>query len=64
MRHFVYFSNEAATSGNFNTDDLMKAGRMDIAVHFVINTFFLSHSLRDDVVLHLVFYGFYLSCYP
>ncbi len=57
MREFVYFSNEAATSGNFDTNDLMKAGRMDIAVHFIINTFFLSHSLRDDVNLHLVFYG-------
>ena len=30
---------------------------MDIAVHFIINSFFLSHSLRDDVRLHLIFYG-------
>lgn len=57
MRHFVYFSSEALTSGNFPLDDLMKAGRMDIAVHFIINAFFLSHSLRNDVKLHLVFYG-------
>ena len=57
MRHFVYFSGEAATSGNFSFDDLMIAGRMDIAVHFIINAFFLSHSLRDDVKLHLIFYG-------
>lgn len=35
----------------------MKAGRMDIAMHVVINAFFLSHAMRDDVVLHLVFYG-------
>lgn len=57
MRHFVYFSGEAATFGNFDVNDLMKAGRMDIAVHFIINSFFLSHNLRDDVKLHLVFYG-------
>ena len=57
MRHFVYFSGEAVTSGNFDVNELMKAGRMDIAVHFIINAFFLSHSLRDDVKLHLVFYG-------
>ena len=57
MRHFVYFSSEARTSGNFDRDDLMKAGRMDIAVHIIINAFFLSHKLRDDVKLHLVFYG-------
>jgi len=57
MRTFVYFSSTARTSGNFSLDDLMKAGRMDIAMHVIINAFFLSHSLRDDVVLHLVFYG-------
>ncbi|MBM3233547.1 hypothetical protein FJZ19_00460 [Candidatus Pacearchaeota archaeon] len=55
MREFIYFSSKARTSGNF--DDLMKAGRMDIALHVVINAFFLSHKLRDDTKLHLVFYG-------
>jgi len=55
MREFIYFSSKAHTSGNF--DDLMKAGRMDIAIHFIINSFFLSNNLRDDVKLHLIFYG-------
>ncbi len=57
MRHFVYFSKTAQTSGNFRTDNLMKAGRMDIAIHTLINAFFLSHKLREDVIVHLVFYG-------
>ena len=57
MRTFVYFSSTARTSGNFPMDRLMDAGRMDIAMHVIINAFFLSHSLRNDVVLHLVFYG-------
>ena len=57
MRHFVYFSSTARTSGNFDINDLMKSGRMDIAIHVIINAFFLSHKLRDDVKLHLVFYG-------
>lgn len=57
MRTFVYFSQSASTSGAFSPDRLMDAGRMDIAVHVIINAFFLSHKLRDDVVLHLVFYG-------
>jgi tRNA pseudouridine-54 N-methylase len=57
MRTFVYFSSTAKTSGNFPVDRLMDAGRMDIAIHVIINAFFLSHFLRDDVVLHLVFYG-------
>ena len=55
MRHFIYFSRHAQTSGNFS--DLMKAGRMDIAIHAVIAAIFLSHGVREDVKIHLVFYG-------
>ncbi|MEM3074607.1 MAG: tRNA (pseudouridine(54)-N(1))-methyltransferase TrmY [Candidatus Pacearchaeota archaeon] len=57
MREFVYFSSSARTSGNFSTDDLMSAGRMDIVIHVIINAFFLSHKLRNDVKLHLIFNG-------
>ncbi len=57
MRTFVYFSGTARTSGNFDVKNLMKAGRMDIVMHTIINAFFLSHKLREDVKLHLVFYG-------
>lgn len=57
MRTFLYFSSQARTSGNFDVNNLMDAGRMDIAIHVIINSFFLSHALRDDVVLHLIFYG-------
>jgi len=55
MRTFVYFSSKARTSGNW--EDLMKAGRMDIVCHVVINSFYISNAMRDDVKLHLVFYG-------
>ncbi|MBS3085147.1 hypothetical protein J4225_00485 [Candidatus Pacearchaeota archaeon] len=55
MRHFIYFSGKAVTTGNFK--DLMKAGRMDIAIHVIIASFFLSHDVRKDTKLHLVFYG-------
>jgi len=63
MRHFIYFSSSAATSGNAlskyseNGGDLMKAGRMDIAIHSFIQGVFLSHALRENVVFHFVFYG-------
>lgn len=57
MRHIVYFSGRAQTSGNFRTDELMKAGRMDIAIHAIINSFFISRKVREDVKVHLVFYG-------
>lgn len=57
MRHFVYFSRHARTSGNFDTRDLMKAGRMDIVCNVIIHSFFISNAVRENVVLHLVFYG-------
>ncbi|MBX4196894.1 hypothetical protein KW805_04875 [Candidatus Pacearchaeota archaeon] len=56
MREFIYYSRSAPTSGNFG-DDLMKAGRIDIAIHTVIAAFFLSHKIRTDTTLHLIFAG-------
>lgn len=58
MRQFVYFSSSAQTSGKaLSKKNLMEAGRMDIVMHVIIHAFFLSNKLRDDVKLHLVFYG-------
>ena len=57
MKHFIYFSKRARTSGNFSTSDLMKAGRMDIAIHSFIQAIYLSKSFRRDVKFHFVFYG-------
>lgn len=55
MREFIYFSSSAPTTGNF-PQDLREAGRLDIACHFIINAFFVSHATRK-AKLHLVFYG-------
>jgi len=55
MRTFIYFSGRARTSGNW--DDLMQAGRMDIVCNVIIHTFFISNAMREDVKLHLIFYG-------
>ncbi|MFH1326702.1 MAG: hypothetical protein ABIH59_01080 [archaeon] len=57
MKHIIYFSKSAKTTGNFNTKELMKAGRMDIACQIVIMSFFVSHHIRPDVKLHLIFTG-------
>jgi tRNA pseudouridine-54 N-methylase len=57
MREFIYYSSKARTSGNFNLDNLMKAGRMDIVCNVIISVFFLSHKLREKVHLHLIFCG-------
>lgn len=55
MRSFVYFSRNAWTTGNFK--DLMNAGRIDIACHIIIHSFFVSNAKRDSISLHLFFYG-------
>lgn len=57
MREFIYYSRSAPTSGKAIGDDLMQAGRLDIAIHTLIAAFFLSHKLRSDVRLHLIFTG-------
>jgi len=57
MREFIYYSKNAVTSGSFIKEDLMKAGRMDIACQMVIMSFFVSKHMRDDVKLHFVFDG-------
>lgn len=57
MAEFIYYSKNAVTAGNFIKDNLMDAGRMDIAINVLISTFFLSHDIRKDVKLHLIFDG-------
>lgn len=61
MRHIIYFSKNAATSGKalskHSEGGLMRAGRMDIAIHSFIQGVFLSHDFRKDIKFHFVFYG-------
>lgn len=57
MREFIYYSRTAPTAGHKIKEDLMKSGRLDIAIHSVIASFFLSHKMRTDVKLHLLFAG-------
>ena len=57
VREFIYYSKNAITTGKFDLSNLMKAGRMDIACNVIIATFFLSHDMRKDVKLHMIFDG-------
>ncbi len=57
MREFIYYSRTAPTAGNYIKEDLQKSGRIDIAVHTVIAAFFLSHKIRSDTKLRLLFAG-------
>jgi len=56
MKHFIYFSQNAVTSGKaLSQGNLMKAGRMDIAIHSFIQGLFLSHDFRTDVAFSFCF---------
>ena len=57
MREIIYYSRTAPTAGSYIGEDLQAAGRIDIAVHTVIATFFLSHKIRTDAKLHMIFAG-------
>jgi tRNA (pseudouridine54-N1)-methyltransferase len=58
MKHFIYFSKAGVTSGKaMGEGNLMKAGRMDIAIHSLIQGIFLSHGFRKDITFHFVLYG-------
>src|SRR3990167_3543615 len=57
MKEFIYYSRTAPTSGNAIGEDLQRSGRIDIAIHTVIASFFLSHKIRTDTKLHLIFAG-------
>ncbi len=57
MREFIYYSKNAVTRGSKIGDDLMKAGRLDIACQIIIQAFFVSHHMRPNVNLHLIFDG-------
>jgi len=58
MRHFIYFSARGVTSGKaISQGNLMKAGRIDIAIHSFIQAVYLSNNLRKDVTFHFVLYG-------
>jgi tRNA (pseudouridine54-N1)-methyltransferase len=57
MREIIYYSRTAPTAGSYIKEDLSKSGRLDIAVHTIIASFFLSDKLRNDVKLHMIFAG-------
>ncbi|MFH0711741.1 MAG: tRNA (pseudouridine(54)-N(1))-methyltransferase TrmY [archaeon] len=57
MREFVYYSVNGVTTGNLIGEDLMKAGRIDIACQFIIQSLFVSRAMRDDTKVHLILMG-------
>ena len=57
MREIIYYSRTAPTSGSYVKENLQDSGRLDIAIHTIISSFFLSHKIRTNVKLHLIFAG-------
>ncbi len=55
MRQFLVFGHEAPTTPGFSLDNLGGAGRLDLLARAVNAAVFLSHDMRDDVRLYLIF---------
>jgi tRNA (pseudouridine54-N1)-methyltransferase len=56
MRRFVIVSHTGDSSGDWHLNDLSAgAGRIDLLCRNVQSAFFLSHGLREDVEVYLVF---------
>ncbi len=55
MRRFLIVSHKAKGNGDFSLDDLPGAGRMDILAISSSSALFLSHSLRKDVEVWILF---------
>jgi len=55
MRQFLVVGHDAPTTPEFSLDDLAGgAGRLDVLCRCVTSAFFLSHSIREAVRVHLV----------
>ena len=55
MRQFLVVGHDAPTAPEFSLDDLAGgAGRLDVLCRCVTSAFFLSHSIRETVRIHLV----------
>ena len=55
MRQFLVVGHDAPTAPEFSPDDLAGgAGRLDVLCRCVTSAFFLSHSIRESVRVHLV----------
>lgn len=55
MRTFLIYSKTATTSPNIK--DLKRSGRIDILLHSIISSLFVSNNFRKDVKLHLILAG-------
>jgi len=58
MRNFVVVGNLAATTPDFSLEDIPgTSGRIDILCRCVNSAFVLSHGIRRDVQIYLIFRG-------
>ena len=57
MRRFLIVGHKANSEGDFNLDDLPGAGRMDIMAMSASSALFLSHNLRRNTEVWLLFLG-------
>lgn len=57
MRSFILKANAAATTPDFDLDDLRAAGNMEIVCHCIMNALFVAGGFRRDTTIHVVLEG-------
>jgi tRNA (pseudouridine54-N1)-methyltransferase len=57
MRTFVLYSRRARTDSNFQLNDLIYAGRMDLVCRCISSALWLSHKARDDTKIYVILNG-------
>ncbi len=55
MRIFIFYSNTGRTDGKFR--DIYHSGRIDVIIHSIIHSFFISNGLRKNVIFDLILNG-------
>jgi tRNA (pseudouridine54-N1)-methyltransferase len=57
MREFILRARKASTSADFNLNDLLHAGNMNVVASAVSNAIWVSGDVRKDVIFHAVLEG-------
>jgi tRNA (pseudouridine54-N1)-methyltransferase len=57
MREFLLLASKAPTTPDFDTNYLVKSGRLDLVARFVANALCVSNSIRKDTIVHVSMNG-------
>jgi tRNA (pseudouridine54-N1)-methyltransferase len=57
MKEFVLLALKATTSSDFDVNELVSAGRIDLVCRCISNSLFISNHMREDSIIHVCLNG-------